>query len=213
MVRQPKPTVIFDFDGTLVDSFVASIRIFEKMMNRTAPYSDEEIVRLRGLNALQIVRELHIRPWRVPWMMVRGRQLMRRQIDSIVVFEGIEEVLRQLKDAKIPIYIMSSNSPGNIHRLMQARGLDHYFTHIYGNVGVFGKAKRLRQIIERNSLDKAGVIYVGDEGRDVEAAKHIGITSVAVGWGFNSPELLARHHPTHLVRTTDELTKALLQSE
>jgi phosphoglycolate phosphatase len=183
------------------------------MMNRTSPYSDEEIVRLRGLNALQIVRELHIRPWRVPWLMVRGRQLMRSQIGSIVVFEGIEEVLQRLKGAGISIYIMSSNSPGNIHRLMEARGLDHYFTHVYGNVGVFGKAKRLRQIIERNQLDKASVMYVGDEGRDVDAAKHVGIKSVAVSWGFNSPELLARHHPYALVRTTDELAEVLLSVE
>jgi phosphoglycolate phosphatase len=205
-----KPTVIFDFDGTLVDSIVASIRIFEKIMKRPEPYSDEQIARLRGLSALQVVRELRIRPWRVPWMVIRGRQLMRRQIDNIVVFEGIEDVLRQLKAAGIPMYIMSSNSPGNIRQLMKARGLDHYFTHVYGNVGIFGKAKRLRQIIERNRLDMARVIYVGDEGRDVEAAKHVGIKSVAVGWGFNSPELLARHHPTELAESTSQLATILL---
>ena len=180
-------------------------------MRRPVPFSDEEIMRLRGLNAYHIMRELHIRPWRVPWMVVRGRVLMRREIDSIVVFEGIEEVLQQLKEADVPMYIMSTNSPGNIRKLMAARGLDHYFTHVYGNVGVFGKAKRLRQIIQRNQLDKGQVVYVGDEGRDIEAAKHVGIKSVAVGWGFNSPELLARHHPTHLVRTSAELAKALLQ--
>lgn len=182
-------------------------------MRRPEPFTDEDIMRLRGLNAYHIIRELHIRPWRVPWMVVRGRVLMRREIDSIVVFNGIEEVLQQLQEAGIPIYIMSTNSPGNIRKLMESRGLAQYFKHIYGNVGIFGKAKRLRQIIERNGLDRARVVYVGDEGRDIEAAKHVGIKSVAVSWGFNTPELLARHHPTYLVRTTGELAKTLLQSE
>jgi phosphoglycolate phosphatase len=186
------------------------MRIFEKMTGRAEPLSEEDIAHFRGLNAFQVVRELRIRPWRLPWLMVRGRALMRREIDTVVVFKGTEEVLQQLKDAGIPIYIMSSNSPGNIRRLMEARKLDHYFTHIYGNVGIFGKAKRLRQIIDRNDLDKSQVVYVGDEGRDIEAAKHVGIKSVAVGWGFNSPELLARHHPTFLVRTPAELAQALL---
>jgi len=189
---------------------VTSIRIFEKLTSRTEPFTAEDIVRLRGLTAYHIVRELRIRPWRMPWLLVRGRTMMRREIDTLKVFDGVEEVLQELKAAGIPIYIMSSNSPGNIRKLMQAKGLDHYFTHIYGNVGIFGKAKRLRQIIKRNNLHKEHIFYIGDEGRDIEAAKRVGIKGVAVSWGFNSAELLAKHHPYALVYTTDELSKTLL---
>lgn len=189
---------------------MTSIRIFEKISNKAEPFTADDIIRLRGLTAYHIVRELRIRPWRMPWLLVRGRAMMRREIDTLKVFEGIEDVLKALKAADIEIFIMSSNSPGNIRRLMQAKGLDHYFTHIYGNVGIFGKAKRLRQIIERNGLDKDGTFYVGDEGRDIEAAKRVGIKGVAVAWGFNSAELLDKHHPYKLVYTTDELATTLL---
>ena len=205
-----KLTVIFDFDGTLADTFVTSLRIFEKITHRSEPFSDQEIMRFRGLNAFNVVRELRIKPWRVPWLLVRGRAMMRKQLDDIVVFEGIPEVLQQLQDADIQMYIMSSNSPGNIRKLLAAHNLDHYFTRVYGNVGIFGKSKRLRQVIERNRLDAEQVVYIGDEGRDIEAAKRVGVRNVAVAWGFNSTELLSKHHPTQLVQTRQELVRALL---
>jgi len=203
-------TVIFDFDGTLADTFVTSVRIFERLTKRLQPFSDDEILRLRGLTMLHLVRELRIRPWRVPWLLMRGRQLMRKEMESVIVFEGIEDVLKQLQAANVPVFIMSSNSPGNIRKLLRRVGLDHYFTHIYGNVGIFGKAKMLRRIIARNKLVPADTFYVGDEGRDVEAAKRVGLKSVAVTWGYNSAELLAAHHPHAEAGTRQELLDALL---
>lgn len=177
------------------------------MTKKSQAYSEEEILRLRGLTAFNVLRELRIRPWRVPWLVVRGRTMMRREIDAIAVFEGIEDVLAQLKAAGVPMYIISSNSPGNIRKLLAARGLAEYFTHVYGNVGIFGKAKMLRRVIGRNNLDAATTYYVGDEGRDIEAAKRVGVTSVAVAWGFNSPELLAKHHPAVIVGKPAGLAK------
>ncbi len=202
-------TVIFDFDGTLADTLVTSVRIFEKLTKRPEAFSDEDIARFRGLTALKVVRELRIRPWRVPLLLVRGRKMMHREMEAIAVFEGIEDVLKRLQAEKIPIYIMSSNSPGNIRKLLKRVQLEGYFTRVYGDVGLFGKAKMLRSIVEENKLVPADTFYVGDEGRDVEAAKRVGLKSVAVTWGFNSAELLAAHHPHALANSREELAKVL----
>jgi phosphoglycolate phosphatase len=205
--------VIFDFDGTLADTFVTSIRIFEKLTKRAEPFSETEILRLRGFTAFHVARELRIRPWRLPWLLVRGRALMRRQIDDIVVFEGVPELLQQLQQSGARIFIMSSNSPGNIRKLLRSHGLDEYFERVYGNVGLFGKAKMLRRVITRNNIDAAQTFYIGDEGRDIEAAKRVGVRSVAVAWGFNSAELLEKHHPYALARTPQGLASILLEDQ
>lgn len=205
-------TVIFDFDGTIADTFVTSVRIYEKLSKRHTPFSDQEIQSLRSLTVVELVRELRIRPWRVPLLLVRGRRMMRKEMEAVVVFDGMEDVLRQLKQAKIPVYIMSSNSPGNIRKLFKRLGLEHYFTEIYGNVSVFGKAKMLRTIIKRNNLTPAQTFYVGDEGRDIEAAKRVGLNNVAVTWGYNSRDLLAAHHPRAIADGRDELANILLRA-
>ncbi len=204
-----KPAVIFDFDGTLADTFVTSIRIFEKLTKKAEPYSETDVLRLRGLTAFHVVRELRIKPWRMPWLLVRGRAMMRRDMETVVVFDGIEEVLKQLQSQETAVYIISSNSPGNIRKLLQVHGLEVYFKHIYGNVGLFGKAKMLRRVIARNHLDTANTYYVGDEGRDIEAAKRVGVKSLAVTWGFNSAELLEKHHPYAVVSSPEQLADLL----
>lgn len=207
--RPTGKTVIFDFDGTIADTLVTSVRIFEKLTRRPEPFSDEEIARFRGLTVLRVLRELRIRPWRVPWLLMRGRAMMHREMEAIVVFDGMEDVLRQLRAAGVPVFIMSSNSPGNIRKLLSRLGLEHYFTRIYGNVGILGKAKMLRRIVAANKLDPSSTYYVGDEGRDVEAAKRVGLKSVAVSWGYNSAELLASHHPQALAHSRQELAAIL----
>ena len=204
-------TVIFDFDGTIADTFVTTVRIFEKLTKRAQPFNDDEIQRLRGLTMISLLRELRIRPWRVPWLIARGRSRMRKEMQAVVVFEGIDDVLKDLQAADVPIFIMSSNSPANIRELLKRVGLEHYFTHIYGNVGIFGKAKMLRIIMARNRLVPHDTFYVGDEGRDVEAAKRVGLKSVSVTWGYNSKELLASHHPHAIADSRQELSAILLK--
>lgn len=202
-------TVIFDFDGTIADTFVTSIRIFEKLTKRPAPFTDEQIEQLRNLTVVNLIRELHIRPWRIPWLLVRGRAMMRREMASIHIFDGMEDVFKQLQAAGTPMYIMSSNSTINIRQFLARLGLDHYFKHIQGNVSILGKTNMLRRLIERHHLDPTTTFYVGDEGRDVESAKHAGLKAVAVSWGFSSAGLLASHKPHALASTPAELARIL----
>lgn len=204
-------TVIFDFDGTIADTFVTSVRIFERLTKRLVPFSEQDIERLRGLHALELIRELRIAPWRAPLLLVRGRAMMRRQMIDIKVFPGMADVFAQLQAQGVTMYIMSSNSTVNIRKFLQDQGLDHYFKYVRGNVSIFGKRKMLRRLIEQHKLDPSTTAYVGDEGRDVEAAKHVGIQSVAVTWGFNTADLLKSHHPAGVATTPIELTDLLLR--
>jgi phosphoglycolate phosphatase-like HAD superfamily hydrolase len=71
----------------------------------------------------------------------------------------------------------------------------------------------LRKILKQNKLKPADVIYVGDEMRDIEAAKSVGIEVVAVTWGFNDESRLENEAPTVLVRNRPELAKVLISWE
>jgi phosphoglycolate phosphatase len=204
-----KPAVIFDFDGTMADTFRIAIGIFERMTGRADTFSEEEIERLRGLGGLTVLRELHIKPWLVPLMLIRGRGLMRRSLPSIKLFNGIKPLIEELAAQGVPLYITSSNSTSNILEFLREQGMDEYFIRIYGNVGLFGKARVLRRVLANNRLDRATTTYVGDESRDIEAAKHVGLRSVAVTWGYNNAAILESHNPDALVKTPQELAKAL----
>ena len=78
-----------------------------------------------------------------------------------------------------------------------------------GGLPLFGKERVLRQIIRKNQLNPAQVIYVGDETRDVEAARKTAIRVIAVGWGFNTSQALARHQPDFLIQRPGELVEVV----
>ena len=67
----------------------------------------------------------------------------------------------------------------------------------------------IRKILRREKIDTKDCAYIGDEVRDVEAAKKAGVTSVAVGWGFNYPKALEKASPDALAKTPQDLLKIL----
>ena len=201
--------IIFDFDGTLADSFKVAVEITQDLMHRSEPVSEAEISRLRQMRLLNVAKELGLPRWRWPLLILRGRRLMSRRLNEIQPFDGIDDVLAALSNDHYKLFIMSSNSKRNVEVFLAAHGLSGYFTQIYGGVGLFGKSKALRTILRRNHFNPTDVIYVGDEPRDIEACKRADVPCVAVAWGYNAPELLAEHAPMVVVRTTGQLRKVL----
>ena len=201
--------IIFDFDGTLADSFKLAVEITQNLAHRTLPISDAEISRLRQMRLLDVANELGLPRWHWPLLMIRGRRLMSRRLNEVQPFAGINDVLTALSGDHYKLFIMSSNSKRNVEVFLATHGLSAYFTQIYGGIGLFGKSRALRAILRRNHFSPTDVIYVGDESRDIEACKRVGVPCVAVAWGYNAPEVLAEHAPMVVVRTTDQLRKVL----
>jgi phosphoglycolate phosphatase len=103
--------------------------------------------------------------------------------------------------------VLSSNSEANIRKCLAANGVEQHFAFVIGHPQLFGKARALRRIRRREKIDREHIVYVGDETRDVEAAQRAGVGAAAVGWGYHTPELLARMNPTVLVREPHELVQ------
>ncbi|MGL5794649.1 MAG: HAD hydrolase-like protein, partial [Waterburya sp.] len=65
------------------------------------------------------------------------------------------------------------------------------------------------QLIKDNQLNNSDVIYVGDETRDIRSARKSNVGIVAVGWGFNSAEILQEYQPDYLIYQPQELLDAI----
>lgn len=187
--------VIFDFDGTLVDSLELYRDIFNQWVSKRDPISETELKKLRRLPLHKIIEELKIPPWQVPRLLILARKQVGQRIAEIRVVEGIPEILAQLKRDGHVLYVMSSNSAANINKFLRIHHLESYFTSIYGNVGLFSKATVLKRMIDRNNLIPIETYYVGDEVRDIHAARRVGVLPIAVTWGMNGSTLLRSEKP------------------
>ena len=201
-------TIIFDFDGTIADSFdyVADFMVAEAKL---PPLTDEKRQELRGLSMVEMARQLGYNWWTGAILFVKGRRKMRQVIKQLNAFEGMPQLMRKLHNEGHELFIVTSNSVGNVKLFLRNHHINKYFLEIYGGVGIFSKSPALRRLFEEQNLDIKNAVYIGDELRDVESAQAIGLKAIAVSWGFANRQDLKNAKPTHIVDTPAELMALL----
>jgi phosphoglycolate phosphatase len=203
--------VIFDFDGTLADSFPWFLSVVNRIADehRFRRIEESEIETLRGQTSRQIVAHLGVPAWKLPRMARSLRQHMDRDIDHITLFPGVDRLLQGLARRGIRIAIVTSNSIGNVRRVLgpdNASLVQHYGC----GVSLFGKPAKLRAILRSSGFSAAETIYIGDEIRDMEAAHAEGIAFGAVTWGYTNPEALRALGPQEIFASPEEILQKLV---
>jgi phosphoglycolate phosphatase len=183
--------VIFDFDGTLADTFVW----FAQAINRIADkyhfkkVDPDEHDTIRGLDARAVLKYLGVPLWKIPLIASQMRSLMSRDIHHIRLFEGIDGLLRRLAGMGATLAVVSSNSRENIRHVLGAE-LAALIAYYECGVSVFGKEAKLKKVLRQSGVPRHETIYIGDEIRDCEAAKDMGIAFGGASWGYTMPEAL-----------------------
>lgn len=207
------PLVLFDFDGTLADSFPWFLSVINRVAQRYRfrQIAPDEIERLRGLGSREIVRHLGIAWWKMPFVARHLRGLAHHESSGIRLFEGVPDMLSELSASGVRLGIVTSNSLRKVESVLgPAATLIHYFGC---DVGLFAKPRALRRALNQTGMEAAHTLYVGDEIRDAEAAQAVGIAFAAVGWGYTKPEALSAQHPRHLLQRVDQIADCVLREK
>jgi phosphoglycolate phosphatase len=189
--------VIFDFDGTLADSGSWMIRTLNDLAGQFGlrRVSDAEVEMLRGRSNTEIVRYLGVPPWKLPRIANEMRKRIAADIEQIKLFAGVGDMLRTLDLGDVQLAIVSSNSEANVRRVLGAENSARIDV-CDCSAAMFGKAGKLRAVMRRLAVAPQVTLYIGDETRDIEAARDVSVASGAVTWGYAKPELLASFKPT-----------------
>lgn len=195
--------IVFDFDGTLADTFDVIKNI---AMNEYSEYNiDVELFKSEGAKGM--LKMLNIPRWKIPGMILNVTNKLRNS-KNIKLFPGIVDLLINLKkDYKIGI--LSSNSKEIINDTLKEYDIENLFEFVYSESSLFGKHSVLKRMCSKHNIDPLEVIYVGDEDRDIIAAKKANLKTIAVTWGFNSKEKLSRENPDYLVDSPMQILEAL----
>lgn len=199
---------IFDFDGTLADTFP----LFIESLNDLAVRHDfrqvahTEVDRLRNMGAREILRDLRLPMHRVPKVVFDFRAIMQRRLGDIRPFAGIRVALETMADRNITLALATSNSLANVEAVL-GEELVARFTAIECSSALFGKAHRLRRILQTTRVDRTQAIYIGDEIRDAHAARKVGIQFGAVAWGYTDFQALIRMRPEAVFASPADLVK------
>jgi len=196
---------IFDFDGTLADSGPLMFDILNRAAVRFnfRQITEAELHRYRNVETRVVMRELGIKRWRLP-QIARWFRHRARELPSPPLFPGIVETLQALHAQGVVLAIVSSNSEAAVRRALGPENVA-LFECFACNASVFGKARKFRRVVKSLRLKPADVIAIGDECRDIDAARKAGIACAAVSWGYAAPELLKASGPNLMVETPAEI--------
>ncbi|HRY83548.1 MAG TPA: HAD hydrolase-like protein [Candidatus Cloacimonadota bacterium] len=201
-----KPFLLFDFDGTIANS----IGLIYDILNRLAPrfglepVSIEDFEVLRSMSPPTLLRMAGIPFYKIPLVIHLVLKEYRKQVHELHPYPGIEEMLSALDRTGVRTALLSSNTKRNVTDFL-ARHHITGFEWVEGTSGVMNKRGRINRMIRKHKLDPGNVIYIGDESRDIEAAKQCGIRVISVTWGFHAESLLNRYKPDYIVQNPAEI--------
>jgi phosphoglycolate phosphatase len=192
--------VVFDFDGTLVDSKHAAIETYNAIAERSryGKLTADNLEALRKLSVLERCQQLGVPPYKLPWLVMQVGRDYRKAIDSIAFNPGIPELLTELRGRGLKLLVLSTNREDNIRAFLRRHSAETWVEGFSCGSGLFGKARLLRELMKRAGLRREQLVYVGDEHRDVEACKEVGVKVIAVRWGFDAESRLVEAAPDAL---------------
>jgi phosphoglycolate phosphatase len=203
--------VLFDFDGTIADTYQAIANITNQLSTEFGykALDSEELLLIKNLSSREIVKRSEISIFKLPFLVRRVRAELSKEIAGLNPITGIDRVLWELKSRGYVLGIVTSNIKENVEVFLAKNELNFIFSYIYSSTAIFGKHRIINQLIKDNQLNNSDVIYVGDETRDIRSARKSNVGIVAVGWGFNSAEILKEYQPDYLVDNPQELLDAI----
>jgi phosphoglycolate phosphatase len=199
--------ILFDFDGTIADSYPVFLHCMNQLSNEFGYDRIEDSAQLRQKGMGRIISE----NMKLPKSALRSyadrlREEIKYRFHEIPLFAQVKSLIKQLLPANT-IGIVSTNSRAIIRNTLEKEGLAVHF--LFTDIGLGQKAPALSRVIREHHIKCGRLVYVGDEGRDIEACRQVGVKIIAVTWGFEPRETLARAHPDYLVEDPSELLSLL----
>jgi phosphoglycolate phosphatase len=209
--------ILLDLDGTLSDprpGFVASIN--HALHGLGLPVLPEPDIARHIGPPLEETLALLLGPAHAPKLSAAVALYRERYADRGIfecsLYEGIPDALRQLQAAGRRLFLATSKPHPFARRILRHFDLEAPFSGIYGaelDGTRADKRQLLAHLLEQERLQPQAAVMVGDRAQDVRAAKHHGMRSLGVLWGYGSRHELVTAGASALTESPSQLLDAL----
>jgi pyrophosphatase PpaX len=208
--------VLFDFDGTLVDT---TEMIHQSMKHATSSVLGREDIPRETLLAnvgRPLPRQMELIDAENAELLLEAYRSHHEQHHDTLIgeFPGVEESLARLGSAGIKVAVVTSKRRLSVEMALKnfpaLRNVVDRFVTLEDTTEHKPNPEPLFRALELLGVPKERAAYVGDSPFDVEAAKAAGLASVAVSWGAFSEDRLREAEPDHLVTDIRSAVDVLL---
>ena len=204
-----KKALLFDFDGTLLNTNNLIIESFMHVLDEKFPgqFTKNDCLAFIGPSLKETFEQ--IAPDQTEQLIAQYRAWNELHHDELVTeYDGVVETLNTLHGMGIRLVIVSTKIHDNVVKGLNVLGVTHLFEHIIGFDDV-QHVKPHPEPIEKAlallQLAKEDVIMIGDNSHDIEAAHNAGVESAGVSWSIRGEAYLQQYHPTYMLQHMSNL--------
>ncbi|MDE4084086.1 pyrophosphatase PpaX [Planococcus maritimus] len=208
-------TLLFDFDGTLLDTNELIVQTFLSVLGEHFPgqYGREDVLHFIGPSLEQTFTK--IAPGKVSELSDQYRRLNRTLHDELVSeYDGVAETLRTLKSRGLKMAIVSTKREETILHGLKLMGVHDVFDVLVALDHVQNPKpdpEPLELALRLLEADQQEALMIGDNSHDIEGGKNAGVRTAGVAWTAKGEEFLASFEPDFMLQHISdllELTKA-----
>ncbi len=204
--------VLFDLDGTLLNSIPLIRRCFERVFAEfDIPWSDGAVMKTVGLPLRQVAESYA--PGQADLFLKVYTEFYRdHQQEMLKLFPGAKEVVQALDRAGYRLALVTSKRREPAVSNLALTGLDQYLQHVV-TVEDTSRPKPYPDCLLKGlrllAVEADQAVYVGDSWYDVQTGKNAGVATVGVTWGIASREELGPYLPDVIADDWSQLLAAL----
>jgi pyrophosphatase PpaX len=206
-------TVLFDLDGTLIDSIELILASHRHATLEVLGASPSDDVLRQGIGVPLLTQMRTLDESRADALVTAYRSFNHRMHDELLrPYEGLLELCTTLREEGAALGVVTSKSLRVVEmafaRLAFAPLLDVVVTSDQTEQHK-PRPEPIFEALRRLGRDASGACYVGDSPFDLQAAHAAGVAAIGVSWGAFTEDELRAEHPAAIVRTPDELAEVL----
>lgn len=201
--------LLFDLDGTLLDTNELIIESFLHVLGETFPgkYSREHVLPFLGPPLYETFDGID--PTLTETLTASYRKWNLERHDQMVVpFEGVVDTLRQLKQEGYKMAIVSTKRREMIDRGLQLMECENLFDTIVGFEDVTHTKpdpEAIQIALQRIGANKEDALMIGDNFHDIEGGQRAGVDTAGVAWSIKGEAHLATYNPTYMLHQMSDL--------
>ncbi|ANU16681.1 pyrophosphatase PpaX [Planococcus maritimus] len=202
-------TLLFDFDGTLLDTNELIVQTFLTVLGEHFPgeYGREDVLHFIGPSLEQTFT--NIAPDKVNELSDQYRRLNRTLHDDLVSeYDGVTETLRMLKSRGLKMAIVSTKREETILHGLRLMGVDDVFDVLVALDHVQNPKPHpepLELALRLLEADREDALMIGDNSHDIEGGKNAGVRTAGVSWTAKGEEFLASFEPDFMLQHISDL--------
>lgn len=201
--------LLFDFDGTLLNTNDLIIETFLHVLNEKFPgkYQAEDCLKFIGPSLKETFDEET--PGETEEMIAKYQEFNMKYHDELVKsYDGVVETLQQLHAMGVRMAIVSTKRRSSLARGMQLMGIEPLFETVVGYddvTNVKPDPEPVLVALERLGVAKEDAIMIGDNHHDILGGQNAGVETAGVAWSVKGADYLRTFNPTYILEHMQDL--------